>query len=131
MFGFFKKPPEPEFTEPTVDPEDVDRTTWIEQKAQVGAMFAERLDDPTEDQAKQREHYETVRDELIEIFDGIEDEYCRGFASYQLIKMCWPANDLALCRVLLAGVRDKFLREEILRGFPELSPSTRDWRDGR
>jgi len=133
MFGFSKKrdtAPEVHDTDET-DPEDLERATWIQQKGQVGAMFANRLDDPDEDRPKQRQHYENVRDELLGVLDGIENEFCRGFASHQLIKMCLPAKDVAVCRALLAGVRDPFLRERILEDFPLLAPDGRDWRTGQ
>lgn len=123
VFGLFKKKlPEPQ-NDPDMpdDPEDLQRAMFIQQKGQVGAMFAGRLNDPLEDQADQRARYEHVRDELLGVLDQIEDEYCRGFASHQLIKMCLIANEVALCRALLAGVRDELLREQILGDFPQLA----------
>jgi hypothetical protein len=122
VFGLFKKKlPEPQY-DPEVpgDPEDLQRAMFIQQKGQVGAMFAGRLNDPLEDQADQRARYEHVRDELLGVLDQIEDEFSRGFASHQLIKMCLIANEVALCRALLAGVRDELIREKILGDFPQL-----------
>lgn len=95
--------------EDSVSPEDEAATNYIQQKSQIGTMFAERLSDPDEDYAKQRSHYENIRDELLISLDTIDDEFCRGFSSHCLVEMCVAANDLAVAKALLCGVRDEFI----------------------
>lgn len=120
MFNFFKKPA-PKVVADEADPQDLKRAAYIQQKGQIGAMFAERLKDPLENQAEQQARYEHVLEELLGVLDQIEDEFSRGFGSHQLIKMCMIADDKAVCQALLVGVRDHFLREQILKSFPSLA----------
>jgi len=118
-FGKKSQCQEPEGDKPD-DPEDVNRANFIQQKAQVGEMFANRLSDPDEDQTSQRQRYENIRDELLNVLDQIEDEFYRGFATHQLAIMCATANDDAVCKALLTGVRDSFFRKKILEDCPRL-----------
>ena len=57
---------------------------------------------------------------MIAELDKIEDEFYRGFATHQVIKMCYLATDMSVCRALLVGVRDSFLREQIMESTPDL-----------
>ncbi len=123
MFGLFGKRPEQSTTEADddVDPEDLSRATFIQQKCQVGALFASRLSDPAEDHADQLARYQRVRAEMIATLDLIEDEFCRGFAAHQIIKMCMVGGEEVVARALLTSVRDKFIREKIFEDVPELA----------
>jgi hypothetical protein len=121
MFGLFKKKSELAGTDlDTADQADLERATFIQQKAQVGEMFAKRLADPQEDHGDALRRYEGVRNELLGILDEIEDEFSRGFGAHSIIRMAMAANEVPLCRALLIGVRDQFLREKILEDAPEL-----------
>ena len=98
--------------------EDMKGGVYIQQKAQIGTMFAGRLHDPNEDQDRQRSYYERIRDELLLRLDRIDDEFVRGFATHQLIEMCMAGKELPIARALLVGVRDRFLRERIFESAP-------------
>lgn len=120
MFGLFKRRMEVEEESDDVSHKDLEAAVFIQQKAQVGEMFAKRLSDPEEDYETQRRHYESVRDDLLGWLDTIEDEFSRSFAAHQLIDMCIVGNDEPVARALLAGVRDEFIREKIFEGSPAL-----------
>lgn len=118
MFGLFKKTPD--VVEDEASEADLEAAQFIQQKAQFGIHFAELMADPNEDHVRQRDRYEKLRDGLLIRLDAIDDEFCRGFAAHQLIKMCMAAGDRAVALALLAGVRDEFLREKIIETAPEL-----------
>lgn len=120
MFRFFKRQRRSPAPEEEASDADLAAAAFIQQKAQVGAMFGKRLADPDEDFNAQLRHYESVREDLLGRLDAIEDDFSRWFASCQLIKMCMAANDVAVARALLAGIRDRQIREHVFDDFPEL-----------
>jgi hypothetical protein len=91
---------------------------FIKAKCEAGELFAARLSDPAEDYAVQFAYYERIRDACIACVDKLNDEFYRGFAIHQIIKMCVAANDMAVGRALLLAVQDDFLREKISRAPP-------------
>jgi len=105
--------------------DDATATMFIQQKAQIGSLFASRLSDPEEDYDTQRRHYENVRNDLIGWLDTIDDEFSRSFAAHCLIRMCLDGSDEAIARALFAGVRDNYIRERIVAECPVLGT---DWR---
>lgn len=101
MFGLFKKqaPAETHVHVKDEAPEEEMRTAqFIQQEAQIGTLFANRLSDPNENFQDQLKHYQSVRDELLAKLDTIDDEFCRNFAAHMLIKMCLAGNDRAVAK---------------------------------
>lgn len=122
MFGLFKKPAPVEhvYVEDKAPEEEMRTAQFIQQKSQVGTLFANRLSDPNENFQDQLKHYQSVRDDLLGKLDTIEDEWCRNFASHMLINMCMAGNDRAVAKALLAGIRDTSIRGYVHKDFPDL-----------
>jgi len=52
---------------------------------------------------------------------SIKDEFYRGVALHQVIKLCRSANDLAIAKTLFKEVGHSSLREQIVKDAPELA----------
>jgi len=72
---------------------------------------------------KEKDTYLRHRNGAIKSSLAIDDEFYRGFAIHQVIKLCKSAGDLDSARSLLAKVQDDFLREQILEDCPECGHS--------
>ncbi len=104
-----------------ISEEDKTAALFVQQKAQIGTIYANRLSDPNEDHRVQRKYYENVRNEILVLLDGIDDESYRGFAAHCGIKMCIAGGDDVVAKALLAGVRDETTREQIISDVPRFS----------
>lgn len=121
MFWIFKKPVPAALVEvPDDAEEDMKQAVFIQQRCQIGSLFAARLSDPDEDHDDARRRYTKVRDEIIAALDTIDDDFSRGFGAHQIIKMCMGASEEVVARAVLVSVRDEFIREKIFENFPQL-----------
>jgi hypothetical protein len=96
----------------------------IKAQCEIGTYFAKRMSEPDEDHATHRSRYETRRDECIARIDKMKDEFSRGLAIHQVIKMCMTAGDVGLARALFINVTDDFLRGQILDSAPVLKAAS-------
>jgi hypothetical protein len=113
--------PEPESaTEAEDDSAEAETAMFIKAKCQVGMLFAARLSEPAEDLTLQRARYEDIRNECMATADKLTDEFYKGFAVHQIIKMCVAAEDMSVARALFMSVQDSFLRERIIESAPTL-----------
>ena len=120
MFNIFGRRPEQQ-----IESGDTVAMALVIQRAEIGLIYASRLSDGGENQPVERRYYENVRDELLGLLAGMDDEHCRQMAAHSVIKMCMVAGDQAVARALLAGVSDRFLRQKILAGVPSLGADDR------
>ncbi|MEC5293412.1 hypothetical protein VQ044_22825 [Aurantimonas sp. C2-5-R2] len=97
---------------------DLDRQAELAEAVKAKAAFGAMLTDDAND----REQYERLRDEALEILQAINDEFYAGFARHQIIRLCIGAGEPDRAAALLAEVEDEFILDEIHDEFPDLMP---------
>ncbi len=91
----------------------------IKAKAAFAAMLADDVAD--------REHYEKLRDEALELLARITDRFYAAYARHQIIRSCIAAGETARAAALLDEVEDEFILDDIREEFPDLqAPSGTD-----
>ncbi|OHV66745.1 hypothetical protein LCM4577_23770 [Mesorhizobium sp. LCM 4577] len=96
---------------------------YIQQKGQVRSLFASRLSDPARDFQMHLQDWGRARDDPLARLDTIDDEFCPWFAARQFTEMCHDGSGCAGARTLLAGGRDRSVREDTRNEFPILKPA--------
>jgi hypothetical protein len=80
------------------------------------AAFAAMLTDDVAD----REQYEKLRDEALQLLLGITDGFYAAFARHHIIRCCIAAGETEHAVALLSEVEDEFVLDDIREEFPYL-----------
>ncbi len=88
------------------EPDEAPAAYEIKTQAEIGLMFAQRLDDPAEDREQQRAYALRAIERCLVGLASIEDDFYHGFAAHMTIKLCLAAGERIAAKALYAGIRD-------------------------